>query len=103
MGSPEQKLTVMWQDLVEQILTRLQAKSYHQLSSCWGRQRRQQHHPFLNSIALLVWWKLGFCCLSAWLLCWSYQCGASLYCLYPICPLCHQETIRYVWVLSKSM
>lgn len=28
------KLNVMWQDLVQQILTTFQAKSYHQLSSC---------------------------------------------------------------------
>lgn len=34
MGTLEKKLNVVWQDLVQKILVRLQAKSYLQLSSC---------------------------------------------------------------------
>lgn len=77
----------------------LQAESYYQSSSCWGRHWRQQHNPFLQSVSLLIQWKLDFCCLFFL----AILLRLPLVPVHTVCtPSATKKPLAVFWVLPKS-
>lgn len=80
-------------------VSRLRATSSCRLSE---KNNRQRYHPFVQSMSLLIQWRLdglpllwvAFC---SWLLWWYH----SILSVPHLPTLCHQEATSYVWILSK--